>query len=278
LGNIREVWRAAGFPPAGTVQYTQYYPSGLPWASNSIDNPITQPYKYNGKEFVEMHGYDMYDYGARGYYAAMGRFTSVDPLAEKYYSISPYAYCAGNPIRFIDPDGRGLFDNIVKFGKEVLKSLTVNTSIGFQVGVKTPVIAAKANVVSLNLGGVANGKSTFNVANPSLTQEATVKIATVGVSVKKEVKDIGNDMAQKTTSLSASAGPIEAEHKETQTYTQNNNGTSTELSSKKENDLKVPDSSYNITAIVGVEVTINWEKAAKALNEFIKSVQDESKH
>jgi RHS repeat-associated protein len=69
------------------------YPSGLPWASNSIDNPITQPYKYNGKEFVEMHGYDTYDYGARGYYPAMGRFTSVDPLAEKYYSISPYTYC-----------------------------------------------------------------------------------------------------------------------------------------------------------------------------------------
>ncbi len=52
-----------------------------------------------------MHGYDTYDYGARGYYPAIGRFTSVDPLAEKYYSISPYAYCAGNPVNAIDPDG-----------------------------------------------------------------------------------------------------------------------------------------------------------------------------
>jgi RHS repeat-associated protein len=106
LGNIREVWRAAGFPPAGTVQSTQYYPSGLPWASNSSDYPGTQPYKYNGKEFIEMNGYDTYDYGARGYYPAMGRFTSMDPLSEKYYSISPYAYCKGNPIRFIDPNGK----------------------------------------------------------------------------------------------------------------------------------------------------------------------------
>jgi len=111
LGNIREVWRAAGFPPAGTVQYTQYYPSGLPWASNSIDNPITQPYKYNGKEFVEMNGYDTYDYGARGYYPAMGRFTSMDPLAELYYNVSPYAYCMDNPINKTDPDGRGVNDN-----------------------------------------------------------------------------------------------------------------------------------------------------------------------
>jgi RHS repeat-associated protein len=111
LGNNREVWRAPWSSgstnyAASTIQRTQYYPSGLPWASNSGDNPSMQNKKYNGKEFVEMHGYDTYDYGARGYYPAIGRFTSVDPLAEKYYSISPYAYCAGNPVNRIDPDGR----------------------------------------------------------------------------------------------------------------------------------------------------------------------------
>ena len=46
LGNIREVWRAAGYISSGTEQYTQYYPSGVPWASNTGDNPGTQPYKY----------------------------------------------------------------------------------------------------------------------------------------------------------------------------------------------------------------------------------------
>jgi hypothetical protein len=53
-----------------------------------------------------MSGYDTYDYGARGYYAASGRFMSVDPMAEKYYSISPYSYCAGNPVNAIDIDGK----------------------------------------------------------------------------------------------------------------------------------------------------------------------------
>lgn len=92
LGNNREVWCAAYFYnntlpiAASVVQRTNYYPSGLPWADAT--GASTQPYKYNGKEFIEMHGYDMYDYGARGYYPAIERFTTVDPLAE---NITPLA-------------------------------------------------------------------------------------------------------------------------------------------------------------------------------------------
>ena len=102
LGNNREVWCANN---NATVQRTQYYPSGLPWASNTGDNPSLQERKYNGKEFVEMHGYDAYDYGARGYYPALGSFPTVDPLAESTPGISPYAYCYNNPVRYIDPLG-----------------------------------------------------------------------------------------------------------------------------------------------------------------------------
>ena len=53
-----------------------------------------------------MSGYDTYDYGFRGYYPAIGRFTSIDPLAQKYYSWSPYCYTLGNPIRYIDIKGK----------------------------------------------------------------------------------------------------------------------------------------------------------------------------
>ena len=47
----------------------------------------------------------MYDSGAR-FMGTAGRFHSIDPLAEKYYHLSPYAYCAGDPVNLIDPDGR----------------------------------------------------------------------------------------------------------------------------------------------------------------------------
>ena len=103
LGNIRETYV---HPEAGykeCIQRMQYYPSGLPWAAAMV--PAEQPWKYNSKEFVEMHGLDEYDSKARWYYPAICRTTTMDPLAEKYYSTSPYAWCGNNPVRFVDPDG-----------------------------------------------------------------------------------------------------------------------------------------------------------------------------
>ena len=129
LGNNREVWCANSNT---TLQYTQYYPSGLPWAFNVGDNPGLQERKYNGKEFVEMHGLDTYDYGARGYYPALGRFTSVDPLAEKYYSISPYAYCAGNPVNSVDPNGKDYIITIQRDKNNEITGITFSATIFIQ--------------------------------------------------------------------------------------------------------------------------------------------------
>jgi len=102
LGNNREVWNAT---QNQTVQVTNYYPSGLVWVYEDEHTPAVQPYKYNGKEFIEMYGLDEYDSQARYYYPAIARTTTPDPLAEIYYSTSPYAWCANNFVRFIDPTG-----------------------------------------------------------------------------------------------------------------------------------------------------------------------------
>lgn len=89
------------------VQLNDYYPFGLPYSdTGSMKGTDIQPYKYNGKEFQTMHGLHWYDYGARMYDPIICRWNAVDPLAEKYYNVTPYSYCLNNPVNAIDPDGR----------------------------------------------------------------------------------------------------------------------------------------------------------------------------
>ncbi|MBO4597784.1 MAG: RHS repeat-associated core domain-containing protein [Bacteroidaceae bacterium] len=102
LGNNRAVIDEDG----NVKQVTNYYPFGGVFSTTAYNSgDDLQPYKYNGKELDRTHGLDWYDYGARNYDAFLPMFTSLDPHCESYYNISPYAYCANNPIMFVDPDG-----------------------------------------------------------------------------------------------------------------------------------------------------------------------------
>jgi RHS repeat-associated protein len=98
--------------PSEIIQENHYYPFGMnmngPWMNSNTDND--NPYQYNGKELEAFGGLNWNDYGARWYDPAVGRFTTVDPLAGKYPSWSPYNYTLNNPIRYIDPDGRSATD------------------------------------------------------------------------------------------------------------------------------------------------------------------------
>ena len=62
------------------------------------------PYYFNAKELDEETG--LYYYGARYLDPTRARWLSADPMLEKYMGMSPYNYCAGNPVRLVDPDGR----------------------------------------------------------------------------------------------------------------------------------------------------------------------------
>ena len=66
-------------------------------------------YRYNAKEEQVIGNIGLIDYGARFYDPDLSRWTTPDPLAEKYYGISPYAFCNNNPVNFVDPDGRDIW-------------------------------------------------------------------------------------------------------------------------------------------------------------------------
>jgi len=88
--------------------------------------------------------------------------------------------------------------------------------------------------------------------------------------------ETGNRNAQKIENLSASALVITAENTKTTNYVESNNGYYTELSKKEDNTVKVTDSNFvrvGVSVVVGVEVSFDWNKAAKGLKTFIDSVQ-----
>jgi len=105
-GSTREVLRQDNT----VMEYSDYYPDGMRfWTSAS--NSAALPYRYNGKELEAMNGLNEYDYGARRRETGIPVWTTMDPLCEKYYEVSPYAYCAGNPIYYVDPDGMKVIYN-----------------------------------------------------------------------------------------------------------------------------------------------------------------------
>nr|WP_315176519.1 DUF6443 domain-containing protein [uncultured Flavobacterium sp.] len=105
LGNVRLSYDKT----LAIQEENNYYPFGLKHSSYSVPIFVSTndalKYKYNGKELQDELGLNMYDYHARNYDPALGRWMNIDPLAEKGRRWSPYNYAMDNPVYFIDPDG-----------------------------------------------------------------------------------------------------------------------------------------------------------------------------
>jgi len=117
LGNVRVVLKSG---PTLIAEH-HYYPFGLGMEGNFYTSGFNQKYRYNGKELVGS-GLNWYHYGARWYDPCVGRFTSIDPLADKYHSQTGYAYAVNNPVMNVDymgmePQGKATDEEMEKFEK-----------------------------------------------------------------------------------------------------------------------------------------------------------------
>ena len=85
------------------IQHLHYLPFGEDWVDQR-NSSWNAPYTFSGKEKDVETGYCYF--GARYYDSGLSIWLSVDPMSDKYPSMSPYNYCANNPIILVDPDGR----------------------------------------------------------------------------------------------------------------------------------------------------------------------------
>ncbi|PWB20800.1 DUF6443 domain-containing protein [Flavobacterium sp. HTF] len=164
LGNIRLSYGDANND--GTVysseiiEESNYYPFGLKHSGyNGVTalgkgNSTGQKYKYNGKELQDELGLNMYDYGARNYDPALGRWMNIDPLAEKVFNFSPYTYAVNNPIYFVDPDGKQIDISLIykkdKEGNEVRDKDGNRTLTNINITITGKVINFSDNNVDMN--------------------------------------------------------------------------------------------------------------------------------
>ena len=136
LGSVRAVVDGVS---GEVVETNDYYPFGSRWDVAAGLSDDTNRFRYNSKEeqsslypasFRDSVSY--IDYGARQYDPVLGRWFAQDPLAEKYYGISPYAFCNNNSVNYVDPDVRKLrvaseYQN--QFKEETIYKFTPNRQL-----------------------------------------------------------------------------------------------------------------------------------------------------
>ena len=93
---------------AALVEQDAYlaYGDRLSASAMTLKTDTDNRYRFNGKERHDWAGYAYIDYGARMSTPVTGSWLSPDPLADKYTSTSPYVFCAGDPVNYVDKDGK----------------------------------------------------------------------------------------------------------------------------------------------------------------------------
>ena len=125
LGSVRAVVRNGS-----VIEQNDYFTFGSRHDNGmaSQSAPVANRFRYNGKELQTTGSLGYLDYGARFYDPDIARWNAVDPLAVKYLSFAPYAYCGGNPIRYSDYEGLGWWDKAIGFITGIVTNIIPGSS------------------------------------------------------------------------------------------------------------------------------------------------------
>ena len=187
------------------LQHSRYYPYGeaidvfaasavSPWAAAADRN---QPNLFSGKDLERMHGLGEYDFGARRLPSHLPLWTTQDPCLEKYYPISPYAYCAGNPIRFIDPSGC-----IIEDENGIIRELSeyINSVINSIIAIKSPEEFEQKRDLLHELFAISNRLSVLEKSDVTYSFNITAHIQGLDGSIGETSYDPMNDKVLITAS------------------------------------------------------------------------------
>ncbi|MXV18007.1 RHS repeat domain-containing protein, partial [Hufsiella ginkgonis] len=194
LGNVRksfDIYAGA----ARVIQSDDYYPFGMQKAGTVPGN--ANKYLYNGKEMQEELG--QYDYGARFYDPVIGRWNTVDLLAENNRRWSPYNYTINNPVRFVDPDGRDWLDP--KKDQEIADRLQA----GLSARLTTEQSNLKGATKTMSRIEAKIAKDGTSAKLEKQLQSTRDEIGAINATISdlqsssREITEMGNTMAQKFT-------------------------------------------------------------------------------
>ena len=146
LGNIRLSYSDnntdGAVDSSEIIEESNYYPFGLKQTGYNATilggNDLAQRWKFGSKEFQQELGLNMYNYGARFYEPSLGRFISIDPLANEFVPQSPYVYGANNPVYFQEKDGEnpivgafvsGALEILGQIGESMLEGDSFSTAV-----------------------------------------------------------------------------------------------------------------------------------------------------
>jgi RHS repeat-associated protein len=200
LGNLRLSYKDSdgngSIISSEILEENNYYAFGLKhigYGPATVSTNSALKYKYNGKELQDENigGFqlNLYDYGARNYDPALGRWMNIDPLAEKMRRWSPYNYCFDNPMKFVDPDGMGPVDRSISSssnyyltynGKNKYTLTQVNTTNvenkNEDGSTTTNTITTTTNI-NYKMSTDKNGKSNMKITGGSTQVKAIEKIS-----------------------------------------------------------------------------------------------------